>query len=273
MEVDNTAFLKSWEKELTARASRVRQLIGDAHWLSDGQHKEAIIREFLRRYVPDRIVISRGFVKSFCVELSAPCSSEVDILLYDPGVHPPWFREGDLSIAFSSSVIGHLEVKSSFTKPNLMNALESVSSVQHVVYSSGVANDVWRGIVFATVSDSRTAKSFSKTVSTSIKEHLDLQTLDEAILGQIRRHGVCAYLPNSICSFSKFVAFLSKGRKPNLIKLRVFNAEELSLACALVDLFGVIRCRLGGVVDGELDALIRSLPMKSPVNEIIEFRL
>lgn len=45
-------YLESWSNELIARASRVRQLIGSRHWLSDGHHKEMLVREFLKRYLP-----------------------------------------------------------------------------------------------------------------------------------------------------------------------------------------------------------------------------
>jgi len=34
------SYLCSWSDELVSRANRVRMLIGDAHWLSDGHHKE-----------------------------------------------------------------------------------------------------------------------------------------------------------------------------------------------------------------------------------------
>jgi len=42
---DFSGYLGSWAAELGARQNRVRMLIGDAHWLSDGHHKEAILRE------------------------------------------------------------------------------------------------------------------------------------------------------------------------------------------------------------------------------------
>ena len=273
MDVDNIAFLESWANELGARASRVRQLIGDAHWLSDGQHKEAIIRDFLKRYVPNRINVSRGFVKGFCYGLDAPCSPEVDILLFDPETHPPWFQEGDLSIVVSSSVFAHLEVKSSFTKANLMAALQTISSVQHVIHSNDMVNDVWRGIVFASIPVSRSANSFCKTVKDSIRAHLRIMNKSASGIDLIRKYGVFACLPNSISSFSRFVAFLSGDENPNSIKLRIFTAEKLSLSCALADLFGAIRCRLGGAVAGELDDLIASLPLPPPINETIELEL
>ena len=54
------SYLAISSQELEARAQRVRTLIGDAHWLSDGNHKEALLREFLRRYLPPELVITMG---------------------------------------------------------------------------------------------------------------------------------------------------------------------------------------------------------------------
>ena len=105
-------YLESWGLELTARQNRVRLLIGDAHWLSDGHHKEAILREFLQRYLPSEVVCSTGFIRAATPEKR--CSPEVDILVYSGRVHLPYFSEGGISIVDPASVLANIEVKSSF---------------------------------------------------------------------------------------------------------------------------------------------------------------
>src|SRR4051794_17511886 len=40
-------YLVSLAEELYAQANRVRDLIGDAHWLSDGHHKEYLLIDLL----------------------------------------------------------------------------------------------------------------------------------------------------------------------------------------------------------------------------------
>ena len=57
IEQNTPEFLKSWSAEIKSKANRVRDLIGDVHWLSDGNHKETLIRAFIRSYVPDVLSI------------------------------------------------------------------------------------------------------------------------------------------------------------------------------------------------------------------------
>ena len=40
-------YHKSIARELEATKDRIRQLIGDKHWLTDGEHKEAVLRRVL----------------------------------------------------------------------------------------------------------------------------------------------------------------------------------------------------------------------------------
>ena len=54
-------YVRSLGDELRARSSRVRQLIGDAHWGRDGQHKEELLAEFLGRHLPTRYVAITRF--------------------------------------------------------------------------------------------------------------------------------------------------------------------------------------------------------------------
>jgi len=55
-------YLASLSAELRAQATRVRDLIGDRHWLSDGHHKEYLLKDMLARHVPSSVAVSRGFV-------------------------------------------------------------------------------------------------------------------------------------------------------------------------------------------------------------------
>lgn len=93
MKRDPVACLESWSDELLSRSQRVRRLIGDAHWLSDGLHKEELIREFLARYLPPTLRVSRGFIVPADHELSV--SGEIDVLITDTKTEPPWFSEGN----------------------------------------------------------------------------------------------------------------------------------------------------------------------------------
>ena len=48
--MDAQAYFRSLTEEISALKDRIRNFIGDAHWLSDGLWKESVIKAILRRY-------------------------------------------------------------------------------------------------------------------------------------------------------------------------------------------------------------------------------
>jgi hypothetical protein len=79
---DFVAYQKSIAEELRSTKDRIRQLIDQEHWLSDGEHKESILRNILRSRLPESVRIGRGFV---CFPRSAngskKSSGQIDILI------------------------------------------------------------------------------------------------------------------------------------------------------------------------------------------------
>lgn len=59
---DFRSFHRSIVNEMDAMKNRVRHLIQDRHWLTDGEFKETILRSVIRRHLPDSMIIGRGFV-------------------------------------------------------------------------------------------------------------------------------------------------------------------------------------------------------------------
>jgi len=167
MKRDPVACLESWSDELLSRSQRVRKLIGDAHWLSDGFHKEELVREFLTRYLPSNLRVSRGFIVPADHELSV--SGEIDVLITDPNVEPPWFCEGNLVIAPPSSVVGHLHVKTKFARDELSNVLTSGSVASHIVRSIGSSRNLWFGGIFFAPPDTLNPEHLKKLIRGAIK--------------------------------------------------------------------------------------------------------
>lgn len=259
---NTSAYLSSWAEEFSARAQRVRHLIGDAHWLSDGNHKEALLREFLRRYLPPGLIISNGFIRSPSEQDN--CSPEVDILITDPGTHPPFFAEGELQIVAPTSVVAHIEVKTTFARNNLDSALQNTYETQLVISKYADASKVWRCVCFYSIPDTRTAESVLATVEESIQNlRGKMPALSEDI-------GYSHLLPICIATVSSYIIFLTPdaGRSLNL---RLFDAGQLSLSCALADLFSAVRRWSGGSVVGELDDLINAIDIPKPVIHTIKF--
>ena len=259
---DNSAYLASWAQELEARAQRVRYLIGDAHWLSDGNHKEALLREFLSRYLSSGLVICNGFVRSPSPQNN--CSPEVDVLIVDPSSHPPFFAEGGLQIVPPTSVVAHIEVKSTFEKNSLDSALANISKTQFVISKNAELSKVWRCICFYTLPESRSSASVISTIEESIQS-----LFSDAQVTRIGDDWINS-LPTCIVTVSSNLIFF-KPDASNSLKLCLFDIGSLSLSLALADLFSFVRRRSGGSVLGELDDLISGLDIHKPIMHTIKF--
>ncbi|HHI87436.1 MAG TPA: hypothetical protein ENK03_00645, partial [Candidatus Cloacimonetes bacterium] len=62
--MDAKAFQKSITDELLIVKDRVRKLIGNAHWVTDGRHKESVLKDVIKRFLPKNISVGTGFVIS-----------------------------------------------------------------------------------------------------------------------------------------------------------------------------------------------------------------
>jgi hypothetical protein len=239
MESDFSGFLQSWSLEIASRANRVRHLIGDAHWLSDGHHREEVLREFLRRHLPSNLIVSRGFVKT--PEPSAPCSPEIDILVCDPAKDTPYFNEADLLITPSAAVLAHIEAKPEFNKSNLAAALATQIATQEVISQYSAITATWRGIFFATLPDSRDLTSILKTLQDTVSDHTILtNNLPKATIG-LPSNLTAPHLPTSIFFLNGPLILLGASASLTSVRVRMFEVGQLGMACAFADLFAHIR--------------------------------
>ena len=119
--VDYVRYHQSLADELKATQDRIRCLIADRHWLTDGEHKEAILRSVLRSRLPEFLHVGRGFV---CYQ-DAP-STQLDVLITDKG-KPTLFREGDLVIVTPDCVEAIIEVKTKLGQAALSTALATLA--------------------------------------------------------------------------------------------------------------------------------------------------
>lgn len=123
-------YLLSFSKELSAVASRVRQLIGGRHWLTDGTHKEQILGEMLHKHLPNRMRRARGFIVG-STEWDR-CSREQDLLVIDTEVDTPLFDSGGTVIVHAASVRIAISVKSQLTTGSLVDSLDTLETAREV---------------------------------------------------------------------------------------------------------------------------------------------
>ena len=123
---NRTAYFRSLSDELLSQAQRVRDLIGDAHWLSDGHHKEYLLSSLIQRHVPGNILVTRGFISD---PATAACSKEQDILILDTTLQGPLFHQGGLAVALPCTVMASISVKSVMRRTTIADTMVNQQSV------------------------------------------------------------------------------------------------------------------------------------------------
>lgn len=108
-------FVKYWQslgKDLEATKDRVRNLIGNRHWLTEGTYKEIILRNAIERHLPENLKTCTGFV---CTD--EHISTQIDLLVIDKSAFT-LFKESNLVIVTPSAVRAIIEVKTTLDSPS-----------------------------------------------------------------------------------------------------------------------------------------------------------
>ena len=128
---DRSRYLESLADELLVQSTRVRNLIGGRHWLSDGHHKEYLLGSVLHRHVPEAVLVGRGFV----ISPTDPehCSTEQDLLVLDVTREAPIFHQSGLMIAFPNQVLAAISVKTNLGRREVTDSIEGLNSVISLV--------------------------------------------------------------------------------------------------------------------------------------------
>jgi hypothetical protein len=253
MKPEFATFLKSWSWEIASRVNRVRSLIGDSHWASDGSHKEDLVRSFLTPRLPPDTHTCHGFLLD---TRTTDCSREIDVLVRDSRQSAPLFSESGITICHPSAAIAVLEIKSGFRKDALDSALSLISDTQRLIRNSGSTQPVWRGIIFFGLEDGADLDKRQKILSQGLKDICSSNSSDTA--------GAHYLLPTCICSVGEFCAFMSPDISGKKTRLKFFSAGELSFAIAMSDLISHVFQRPPTkdyfVLDTTIEALIDGTP-------------
>lgn len=119
-------YIISLQQELLSQAARVRNLIDDAHWLSDGHHKEYLLISLLNRHLPSGMIASRGFV--VCPDQPHIRSTEQDVMILDTTHESPIFNQGNIAITFPRSVRALVSVKSTMGQEEICDSVLGLTS-------------------------------------------------------------------------------------------------------------------------------------------------
>ncbi|USD42720.1 hypothetical protein J4N42_19010 [Vibrio sp. SCSIO 43135] len=169
-------YFKSISMELKALENRIRYLIHETHWLTDGEWKESILRQVIQRSCPQNISVGRGFVLT-----DAGNSRQIDILLYD-NTQPVIYSDGDLVFIQPSSCRGIIEVKSTYSSEVYRDACKSISETAKIVRDSQPGIDIFVGVFIYEMQGTE-----PRVVLDVLKELTDQhhhKTIDHICLGQ-----------------------------------------------------------------------------------------
>lgn len=143
-------YIRSFSEQLESEKNRVRTLIDDNHWHSDGSHKEMILKKVLSQFIPETFKISSGFVIDVEKTGEAKCSNQIDILIYD-SKSPTYYKSENLVIVGRKHVKAVIEVKTRLTSKTYEDAVKNIFSAQKVIGLNSVTknkNMVKRNEVF-----------------------------------------------------------------------------------------------------------------------------
>ncbi|MFC1691782.1 DUF6602 domain-containing protein [Nanoarchaeota archaeon] len=132
---DIRKFYESVTSELISIKDRVRNLIGDAHWPSDGRYKEAILKTVIARFLPFGFSIGNGFVINSRREIT----KEIDLIIYDNS-SPILFKEGDFVIVLANSVRAIIQVKTKISNSTELKAIISNANANGDIIQSLLTN-------------------------------------------------------------------------------------------------------------------------------------
>ena len=225
----STRFLNSIALELQNQADRVRDLIGDAHWISDGHHKEYLLKSVLTRYMPTGMRATRGFVANPTSPYKI--SREQDILIIDSLSEPPLYDQGGMVIAFPSTVVASISVKTQFTNKEIKDSVIGLNSVLQTCSTQTDSEHIWCGMF-----------AFSSTIS-SLDESKNAATMIAKILKKnqyvplLASPKTAATLgPRFFCSASGAFVRADYQELPAPPKLQHFYSQELAVAVFLQEI-------------------------------------
>lgn len=118
-------YHRTTSSELLALTNKVRSLI--THWGEDGRYKEAVLKNVIGRFLPEKYSVGTGFVIKQTQNRGEHLSSrQIDLIIYDDA-SPVLFKEGDFVIMTPDAVRGIIEVKANLQNQGVNGVLRQAN--------------------------------------------------------------------------------------------------------------------------------------------------
>ncbi|MGN6402329.1 MAG: DUF6602 domain-containing protein [Flavisolibacter sp.] len=175
MPTNSRRFQESITRELEIIKDRVRDLIGDRHWGEEGRFKEAVLKNILRKFLPNNISVGTGFIVDS--NNGNDISRQLDIILYD-NTCPVLFSEGDFIITTKKNVKGIIEVKSRITTTSLRGVIQQFDESIEML----LPLNMYRHTIFRRERDYQT-RIFLGIFAFEFDGNIDSERIDNALTG------------------------------------------------------------------------------------------
>lgn len=120
-------YYESLTKEIISRYETITSLTQQTK--IKGDYTEAIVRDFVGRFLPRRYEVGHGLVYNSTTGRKSP---ECDVIVYDVERAAPLFKSEDLVIVDGNYVIIVMQVKSQLTSTTLKEAIKNLKLVKEV---------------------------------------------------------------------------------------------------------------------------------------------
>lgn len=118
-------YYEGLKNELLSKRKQLRSLTRQSK--IQGDYYEALVREFVRRFVDDSLSVKHGLILGHNGRKSPEC----DVIIYEKG-KKPLFESGDLVIINQEDVRFVIQVKSRLDSTTLKSAIENLRKVKNL---------------------------------------------------------------------------------------------------------------------------------------------
>lgn len=152
--MDGRRLQDFWNQEVMAILAVYRQFEtllpnrvtkGAEHRGEDGRYIEALLRSYLKKYLPNDLEVLTGFILRPAVKTGRNTrnrktdadqhTTQLDIIIYDTGTYPVFQRIGDAVIVPPEGVIGVLSVKKTLCEADIIPECEALAAVGRICRS------------------------------------------------------------------------------------------------------------------------------------------
>jgi len=118
--------LNSYTNLLNSLRNNIKHLLGKSQNYWSGIYRESLIKDVLRKFVPQGVAIDTGFIYGYDKKKN---SDQLDIIIWNSSKHSPVYKTNDFVVLSAESVISVISVKSRLVTKEIEDGLSNLESI------------------------------------------------------------------------------------------------------------------------------------------------